>query len=175
MSGFGDALRDVGWYDRMQNRSAQRNVQGAVSITGPVGSQRQRKAIYEELHPETRHGGDRKSDQVANSAIRFTATASEATGKSERTVRIAAARGEALGEDLATVTGTSLDKGVELDELRRSAAATTYPGRRFRRFAKIKSGDHERERSRHRFNNHPTSKSTAKTIPAVNNGDKPAK
>ena len=123
MSGFGDALRDVGWYDRMQNRSAQRNVQGAVSITGPVGSQRQRKAIYEELHPETRHGGDRKSDQVANSAIRFTATASEATGKSERTVRIAAARGEALGEDLATVTGTSLDKGVELDELRRSAAA----------------------------------------------------
>jgi hypothetical protein len=38
VSGFGDALRDVGWYDRMQNRSAQRNVQGAFSITGPVGS-----------------------------------------------------------------------------------------------------------------------------------------
>jgi len=40
---------------------------------------------------------------------------------------------------------------------------------------RLKSGDHERERSRHRFNTHPTSKSTAKTIPAVNNGDKPAK
>ena len=30
---------------------------------------------------------------------------------------------------------------------------------------RLKSGDHERERSRHRFNTHPTSKSTAKTIP----------
>jgi ParB family chromosome partitioning protein len=49
-----------------------------------------RKAIYEELHAETRHGGDRKSDQVANSAIRFTASTSEATGKSVRTVQIAA-------------------------------------------------------------------------------------
>lgn len=29
----------------------------------------------------------------------------------------AAARGESLGDDLAAVTGTSLDKGVELDAL----------------------------------------------------------
>jgi hypothetical protein len=67
------------------------------------------------LHPETKHGGDRKSDQVANSATRFTANTADATGKSERAVQIAAARGEALGDDLGAVTGTSLDKGVELD------------------------------------------------------------
>jgi len=62
-----------------------------------------RKAIYETIHPETKHGGDRKSDQVANSATRsdrFTSATSEATGKSERTIRRAAARGEALGSDL---------------------------------------------------------------------------
>jgi ParB family chromosome partitioning protein len=54
-----------------------------------------RKAIYEELHPETKHGGDRKSDQTANFATRsdsFVSATSDATGKAERTVRLAAAR-----------------------------------------------------------------------------------
>ena len=50
-------------------------------------------------------------------AERFTAATAEATGKDERTVRRAAARGEAPGDDLAAVAGTSLDKGVELDAL----------------------------------------------------------
>jgi hypothetical protein len=75
-----------------------------------------RKAIYEELHPETKAGvagatarWNRKDDATANFAI---ATA-DAIGKSRRSVEIAAARGEALG----AVTGTSLDKGVELDSL----------------------------------------------------------
>jgi hypothetical protein len=72
------------------------------------------------LHPETKHGGDRKSDQVANSATRFTANTADATGKSERAVQIAAARGEALGDDLGAVTGTSLDKGVEREARERT-------------------------------------------------------
>ncbi len=65
-----------------------------------------RRAIYEELHPETKHGGDRKSDQVAEFATRFSANTSQSTGKSERSVQIAAARGEALGDDLSAVAGT---------------------------------------------------------------------
>lgn len=77
-----------------------------------------RKEIYEVLHPETKHGGDRKSDQVANLSTRsFAEETAVATGKSARDVRRDAARGEALGDDLEAIAGTSLDKGVELDAL----------------------------------------------------------
>lgn len=79
-----------------------------------------RKAIYEELHPETKHGaiGNGRVDNLATlKAERFTAATSQATGKDERTIRRAAARGEALGDDLDAIAGTSLDKGVELDAL----------------------------------------------------------
>jgi hypothetical protein len=78
-----------------------------------------RKAIYEELHGKN-HGGDRRSEnarenQNENSA--FCSATAEATGKDRRSVERGNARGEALGDDLAAVTGTSLDKGVELDAL----------------------------------------------------------
>jgi len=56
-------------------------------------------------------------ENVATPADRFTAATADATGKSERAVRMASARGEALGDDLGAVTGTSLDKGMELDAL----------------------------------------------------------
>jgi ParB family transcriptional regulator, chromosome partitioning protein len=49
--------------------------------------------------------------------LSFTNSTAEATGRDHRTVELAAARGEALGDDLGAVTGTSLDKGVELDAL----------------------------------------------------------
>ena len=80
-----------------------------------------RKAIYEELHPETKHGGDRKSDQVDNLATRsdrFTAATSDATGKSERDIRRAAARGEALGDDLNAIAGTSVDRNERKRQIR---------------------------------------------------------
>lgn len=54
-----------------------------------------RKAIYLELHPETAHGGDRKSDQVANLATRsFDKETAAVSGQSERVVRRDAERGE---------------------------------------------------------------------------------
>lgn len=54
-----------------------------------------RKAIYLELHPETGHGGDRKSDQVDNLSTRSFATETASLiGKDERSVRRDVERGE---------------------------------------------------------------------------------
>ena len=57
----------------------------------------ERKRVWEGLHPQTRHGGDRKSrknkveNQVANSATRFSEDAADRTGLSERSVQAAVA------------------------------------------------------------------------------------
>jgi ParB-like chromosome segregation protein Spo0J len=80
-----------------------------------------RKAIYEELHPDTRHGGDRASRQLGDlNDERFTAATAAATGKSERAVQRDAERGEKISEQaLALVRGTKLDKGSTLDDLKK--------------------------------------------------------
>lgn len=56
-----------------------------------------RKAIYEDLHPETRHGENQHSRGVAEFATpkdRFTSATSKAIGRSERAVQLDAERGE---------------------------------------------------------------------------------
>ena len=72
---------------------------------------RRRKAIYEELHPETKHGGNAggPSGQFVHTAkADFASATADATGKDERTIRRAAARGEALGDDLGAVVDGSV-------------------------------------------------------------------
>jgi ParB family chromosome partitioning protein len=78
-----------------------------------------RKELYEALHPETKHGGDHRAEQVAKLATRFTAATAEVIGMSERAVRRDAERGEkVIPEVLAMVSGTRLDTGVYLDKLK---------------------------------------------------------
>jgi N6-adenosine-specific RNA methylase IME4 len=95
-----------------------------------ASAQARRKAIYQQLHPETkagqaqaagmnkalgRHGQPGHDDEPAP---RFDEAAAEASGQSERTVRRDVTRGETLGEaTLAKVARTALDKGEELDAL----------------------------------------------------------
>jgi len=76
-----------------------------------------RKAIYETLHPETKAGvaGGLARQGSANEKSAFAESTSDATGKGRRSIEIAAARGEALGDDLIDISGTSLYKGVEID------------------------------------------------------------
>jgi ParB family transcriptional regulator, chromosome partitioning protein len=80
-----------------------------------------RNAIYEKLHPETKHGAvgkGREPPKGSAKADRFSAATAAATGRSERAIQLDAHRGEVLGgETLAKVAGTSLDRGTELDAL----------------------------------------------------------
>lgn len=86
---------------------------------------KRRKDAYEALYPQTRHGGDRKSDQVANLATRsetarFTSDTAAKTGLSERAVQRDAERGEkVIPEAMDMVRGTKLDTGAYLDKLKR--------------------------------------------------------
>lgn len=65
----------------------------------------ERKRLYEALNPAAKHGGDRRSDQVANMAVwSFSADIAEKTGMSDRTVR----RAVALIENLSPVAITRL-------------------------------------------------------------------
>jgi N6-adenosine-specific RNA methylase IME4 len=82
-----------------------------------------RKDLYEKLHPETKHGGDRKSGKAKSTrqsgdkiAERFTKDAAKKTGKSERSVQRDVERADKI-TGLADVVGTSLDAGDELDAL----------------------------------------------------------
>lgn len=79
-----------------------------------------RKEAYIALHPETEHGGDRVSDQVAKSATcSFADDTANKTGQSARKVRSDAERGEKVTPAaLAMVRGTKLDTGVYLDKLK---------------------------------------------------------
>jgi N6-adenosine-specific RNA methylase IME4 len=92
--------------------------------------QARRKALYLELHPETKVGNAQAAGMNASlgrggqlghhvaTAPTFDKAAAEATGQSERAVRRDVARGEALGSELLTkVARTALDKGEELDAL----------------------------------------------------------
>lgn len=95
-----------------------------------------RKAIYEELHPEAKHGENLGKARVAKLATQknaeedgssitpstpsFAAATAAATGQSERAVRRDAERGEkVIPEALKLVRGTKLDTGVYLDKLKR--------------------------------------------------------
>ena len=79
-----------------------------------------RKAIYEQLYPETKAGvaGGKARHGAAGDNLSFAKSTAKATGKNKRTIERAAKRGANIAPDqLCKLVGTSLDKGEELDAL----------------------------------------------------------
>jgi ParB-like chromosome segregation protein Spo0J len=80
-----------------------------------------RKDLYEKLHPETKHGGDRKSAEAKSRSQNenlkaFVADAAKKTGKGRSTVAREVTRANKVVV-LPEIVGTSLDQGDELDAL----------------------------------------------------------
>lgn len=81
-----------------------------------------RKEVYEELHPEAKHGGDRKSDQVdklGHLIASFSEVTAEKLGLSERTVRRAVHVFRAIAPDVRQKISALwiADSGSQLDTL----------------------------------------------------------
>ena len=111
-----------------------------LSVAQRAHYSKRRKEIWEALHPEPSadygREEEREDDSVGgtscptNDDLRsdgrkkgpqhyqsFAAETAAITGQSKRDINRNVARAEAIGDDLLRLTGTSLDKGVELDAL----------------------------------------------------------
>jgi ParB family chromosome partitioning protein len=82
-----------------------------------------RKEIYEILHPQTKHGGDRKSspqveELIKNKTESFVEQTAKATNQSRQNVERNSRRGKVLKPLQQLITGSRFeDNGKELDEL----------------------------------------------------------
>jgi ParB family chromosome partitioning protein len=91
-----------------------------LSPTERISALGRRKAIYLELHPDTRAGvaGGKARQGTASGAVSFADETAAETGLNKRTIQRDAARSEKLGQaDLTLINGTSLDSLGEVDAL----------------------------------------------------------
>lgn len=129
-----EAVRDLGWemipavvldLKGMKARLAEIDENLVRSELSPLEWAEhfaERKVVYEALHPETKHGGDRRStkfDNLATWSERFTASAAKQFSMSERSIVRAVERYKRIDPNIrARIAGTALArKGSDLDAL----------------------------------------------------------
>ncbi len=84
---------------------------------------RRRQEIWEEMHGPAKAASGRAGAKAQGKEVQvneisaFTTETAKNSGKSQRSIQIAAQRGRELGPDIQRIVGTSLDKGVEMDAL----------------------------------------------------------
>lgn len=80
------------------------------TVEGPMTEAEERQQVEPVIPPVAKHGHAQEKS--------FAAATADASGMTKQAINRHLARAEALGGDLDKVTGTSLDKGVELDALK---------------------------------------------------------
>ena len=80
------------------------------TVEGPMTEAEEREQVAQVAPPVAKHGHAQDKGFAADTA--------QISGESKATINRHLARAEALGDDIDKVTGTSLDKGVELDALK---------------------------------------------------------
>lgn len=84
-----------------------------------ASSVKRRKQVWEALHPDDKLTQVGPVSKGGRGNTGFASETAEVSGESKTAVNRHIARAEALGEDIDEVVGTSLDKGVELDALKK--------------------------------------------------------
>lgn len=122
--GLADIMADVVTDDDLHAEMAMIDENLCRAELSPSDRARQtarRKAIYEELHPDTvQHvAGGKARQETASDKLSFAAATAEATGRDARTVQRDAERGQKiLPEVLDMIAGTKLDTGTYMDKLK---------------------------------------------------------
>ena len=80
------------------------------TVEGAMTEAEERQQVEPVIPPVAKHGHAQEKS--------FAAATADASGMTKQAINRHLARAEALGDDLDKVTGTSLDKGVELDALK---------------------------------------------------------
>jgi len=86
---------------------------------------KRRKQIWEALHPESSGTNCSDTDRISSRGRvgegrpqQFASETAAVSGQSKQDINRHLARADALGDDLAAIAGTTLDKGVEIDALK---------------------------------------------------------
>lgn len=92
---------------------------------------RRRKELWEQRHGEQTDNSGTSCPTIPERGPgrpkEFASDTAERTGQSKKDINRHVSRADALGDDLEAVTGTSLDKGVELDALKKLAPEDRKP------------------------------------------------
>jgi len=115
-------LVDEDRWDQEMREIDENLIRAELTAAQRAAAIKRRKELWEQRHGQQEESGQTLATldgpKTGRGHKQFAADTAERTGQSKSSINSSVSRAEALGDDLDAVTGTSLDKGVELDALK---------------------------------------------------------